>query len=216
MNRPAMFSTRTRSRRQGLTLTELMVTLVVAAVLLAISVPSMRELIARKRVEGVANELASDLRYLRSEAIQRHAGSLQVNFGIAAQPSTCYAVVTLGSILTSTQCNCALAAPPICADAFGMTLKELKTVMLPGSTGITLTASSALMALSSAGLPQYPSVNNPIASAAGAILLVSVQSPRGGKVCVAANGAARPTLCSVSGHEGTMPACPSLPAPCQA
>jgi type IV fimbrial biogenesis protein FimT len=210
MTKPTIFSALGAPRRGGLTLIELMVTLAIVAVLLAMAVPSLRELVARKRVEGVANELASDVRYLQSEVIQRHSKKLQINFGVAALPTTCYAVVTVGTFDDGTTCNCALAAAPICSDS-STALQELKTVMLPSSAGVTLTASTALMVLNLNGLPKYPSPSSPTAP----ILAVLVESTRGGKVCVTANGAARPSLCSISGHDGTMPACTGLPAPCQ-
>ena len=80
------------TRPQGVTLIELMVTLAILAILLAIAVPSMQQLIARKRVAGVASELASDIRYLRSMGVQT-ATLVQIDFGASAA-ATCYALST--------------------------------------------------------------------------------------------------------------------------
>ena len=67
-----------------------MVTLAIVAVLMAIAVPSMQQLSARKRVAGVAAELASDIRYLRSFGVQT-ANLVQIDFGANAV-ATCYSL----------------------------------------------------------------------------------------------------------------------------
>lgn len=59
-----------RSSR-GFTIIELMITLVIVAVLLAVVVPSFTDLMARRRLEGAATELSTDLQYARTEAISR-------------------------------------------------------------------------------------------------------------------------------------------------
>ncbi len=64
-------------RVYGFTLVELMVTVVVAAILLGIGVPSFRTLMANNRATTQANALFSALNYARSEAIAR-AGTVTV------------------------------------------------------------------------------------------------------------------------------------------
>jgi prepilin-type N-terminal cleavage/methylation domain-containing protein len=54
---------------QGFTLIELMVTIAVAAIIMAIAVPSMQTMRANSRVSAAANDLASDLKKARNEAI---------------------------------------------------------------------------------------------------------------------------------------------------
>lgn len=64
----------TRIRRpSGFTLIELMVTLAVAAILLAIAVPSFRDMLERNRVAAQSNELLGGLQTARSEAIRKNA-----------------------------------------------------------------------------------------------------------------------------------------------
>jgi type IV fimbrial biogenesis protein FimT len=58
----------------GFTLIELMVTLVVVAVLLAIGVPSMSKLIASNRISTQTNEFVGALSLARAEAVRRSEG----------------------------------------------------------------------------------------------------------------------------------------------
>ncbi|HOB94851.1 MAG TPA: prepilin-type N-terminal cleavage/methylation domain-containing protein, partial [Aquabacterium sp.] len=62
--------TRPAGQRAGFTLVELMVVVAILSVLVAIALPSARDFVARKRLEGIAQELATDLRLLKSNQIQ--------------------------------------------------------------------------------------------------------------------------------------------------
>ena len=77
---------------RGFTLIELMVVLAVMAVLVSIAVPSLSGIFNRLRLTGVANELASDLQYARSEAVRRRAGVL-------LQPASDGYSISSGSVL---------------------------------------------------------------------------------------------------------------------
>ena len=60
-----------RVHQQGFTLVELMITVLVAAILLTIAVPSFTTLIRKSNVSSASNALLSDMEYARSEAITR-------------------------------------------------------------------------------------------------------------------------------------------------
>ena len=60
----------TRSAR-GFTLIELMVVVALASVILTLAVPSFIGMLAKKRLEGLAQELGTDLQYARGEAVQQ-------------------------------------------------------------------------------------------------------------------------------------------------
>lgn len=61
------------ARDAGFTLVELMVTVVVAAILLAVGVPSFRELIQNNRLATATNEVVATLHLARSEAVKGNA-----------------------------------------------------------------------------------------------------------------------------------------------
>ncbi len=63
----------TRKQQLGVTAIELMVVVVIAAILLTIAVPSFNDLVNRRRVEGLANELSADLQFAHSESISHNA-----------------------------------------------------------------------------------------------------------------------------------------------
>jgi len=62
-----------RQRAGGFTLTELMVTVVVLAILAAMAAPSMGQFIASQRARNAAADLASAVTLTRSEAVNRNA-----------------------------------------------------------------------------------------------------------------------------------------------
>lgn len=63
--------TRVVVRCAGVTLIELLVTLSIAAILMAIAVPSLQDWLRRNRVDSASSDLMAALNYARSEAIRR-------------------------------------------------------------------------------------------------------------------------------------------------
>ncbi len=62
-----------RQQNHGFTLVEMMATLIISAILLAMAVPSFRTFIVDQRVKGATLELMGALRFARSEAVKRNA-----------------------------------------------------------------------------------------------------------------------------------------------
>ena len=176
------------ARRQGVTLIELMVTLAILAILLAIAVPSMQQLIARKRVAGVASELANDIRYLRSLGVQT-ANPVQIDFGADAT-STWYNLSVdaneRGPCTVPANCNGLLKRPT-----------SMKFVLLKTADGISVVAGAANTRFIGANAMPLN----------GATITATVSSQLGGSVKVQTNAAGRSFACSVSGQESNFPIC---------
>jgi type IV fimbrial biogenesis protein FimT len=102
--------------QRGFTMIELMTVVVIASVLLALAIPSFREVLARNRLEAVAGELATDLQFARSEAVSRNR-----NVGLIAQ-ANCYTVFVVGSTPAS---NCT---------TFGTGGSAIKSVIIDTAT----------------------------------------------------------------------------------
>ena len=121
-----------RLRRQpGFTLVEAAVTLAILAVLASGAAPSFHRLIERQRLAGLAAQLATDVQFVRSEAVLRNE-ALRLSF-YSAVWGACY-VVHSGA---RNQCSCtAASAEATCvADA-----AQIKTVIVPTSAGASVQA----------------------------------------------------------------------------
>ncbi|GAB4036673.1 MAG: hypothetical protein Fur0014_03530 [Rubrivivax sp.] len=117
-------------RARGLTVTELMVTIVVAALLLTLAVPSLRDFILMQRLRSINAQLVTDLQYARSEAAARNQ-YVRLEFRMNDARS-CYVIYVSG--LNANRCECLSAEGSVCAA--GAT--ALRTVRLPASDGVRL------------------------------------------------------------------------------
>jgi type IV fimbrial biogenesis protein FimT len=119
-----------RTTQRGLTLIECCITLAVASILVGTAAPSFTETMNKRRVDGIAGELAIDLRYVRSEAVARNEG-VRITFynGAGGQ---CYAIHTGNR----TDCQCDGTGPARCTN--GAVL--LKSVFQPASQPVKLVA----------------------------------------------------------------------------
>ncbi|MGQ9685303.1 MAG: GspH/FimT family pseudopilin [Thiobacillaceae bacterium] len=61
----------TQRRQSGVTLIELLVTISIAAILMAIAVPGFQDFFRRNRLDSATSDLMATLNYARSEAIRR-------------------------------------------------------------------------------------------------------------------------------------------------
>ncbi len=130
-----------RRRQLGFTMVELMTVVVIAGVLLAIAAPSFRDMLERRRLEGQANELVTDLQYAKSEAVARNRNVLMMTGGSGA----CYTVAAWAASAPGSPrvggCDCASGAGVACPGGAGNRPIEIKTVRLVGgalvSNGVT-------------------------------------------------------------------------------
>jgi type IV fimbrial biogenesis protein FimT len=111
-------------RARGFTLIESSAALAIAATLATVALPSFGPMVARRKVEGTTAQLASDLQFLRSEAVARNR-PLRIRFEPQPDGGSCYAL----QVERSNDCGCADAARGLCATAAA----PIKAVLLPAS-----------------------------------------------------------------------------------
>ena len=186
-----------RGQATGVTLVELMVTLAIAAVLLAIALPSMRDFVARKRLEGIAQELVTDLRLLKSHQIQNRPNTgTAIGFGSNDQ-KTCYILYVRGTIQEG--CDCSLADDVVCGppDVGGQPPAPIRQVNIPVGTGVNLTANRTFLEMR--GYNGMPVLNRTVR--------VTLTSATAGEIRVSTNATGIPSICSVSGVFGAIQKC---------
>ncbi len=93
-------------QNSGFTLVELMVTVAILAILVAIGIPSFQSTLDKRRLTGAAEQLYADLQYARSEAIRQNK-SVTVYFSETG--TWCYGM----DDDTASACNCS-SAPSAC------------------------------------------------------------------------------------------------------
>ena len=118
-------------RIKGFTLIELMIIMAIAAILVTLAAPSFTAFFSKKRVEGLINELVTDLQYARSEAVQRNT-SVQVTLG-----TNCYVIHALATptATPSASTSCVQAAGT--ASTIGTGETELKTVKIAAGSSVS-------------------------------------------------------------------------------
>jgi type IV fimbrial biogenesis protein FimT len=119
---------------RGFTLIELMVTLAVAAILLALAVPSFKSLIDKYKLTSAVDTLYSDFQFARGEAIRNNQ-----NVYISFQSGTawCY-----GMVLGNAACSCSQTTASA-SDYCGLKLVSAggsNNVSIPGASSITFNA----------------------------------------------------------------------------
>lgn len=183
-------------RSRGVSLIELLVVLVVLGILTAVVSPSLADVWNRRRVTAVANEIATDFAFARSEAVARGL-NVQLHYKKDAAMS-CYTINYRG---TEGNCNCLLAGGLACNPAI-TTSTEVKTVQVNSSLGVSF--DSAGWIPGSTGqveftFPQYaPTPAN---------FSVTVSGTRGSSLKVQMNALGRISTCSPSGSMPGVPSC---------
>ncbi len=119
--------------QRGVTLIETAVATTLVAIAVSTAAPSFQGLVARKRLEGVAAQLATDLQSVRTAAVARNE-PVRLSFHADAAGS-CYVIHTGAKA----QCSCAGPAPAACVGG----AEQIKTVWLPASQQVAVQASAS-------------------------------------------------------------------------
>ncbi|MES2098225.1 MAG: GspH/FimT family pseudopilin [Pseudomonadota bacterium] len=121
------------SVQRGVTLIEAGIVLAVIAIAAGAAAPGMQDLIDARRLDGAATQLATDIQFIRTEAVARNE-ALRLSFH-ATSAGSCYVVHTGNA----DQCSCSAAGPAQCSGA----AREVKTVTIAAAERVTLQANAA-------------------------------------------------------------------------
>ena len=114
--------------QRGFTLVEACIVMVVTAILATTAAPGMQDLIDSRRLDGTATQLATDIQFVRTEAVARNQ-PVRMTFQATADGS-CYIVHTGNAA----QCTCGAAGPALCTAG----AMQIKTVRVPSADRVSL------------------------------------------------------------------------------
>ena len=121
------------TRQRGFTLIEACMVLAVSTVLATTAAPSMQEMIAARRLENAATQLATDIQLIRTAAVARNQ-ALRLSF-VPRAGGSCYVIHTGGA----GQCDCSGNGPAVCQGG----AREIKTVLVADAEQVSVAANVA-------------------------------------------------------------------------
>jgi len=177
---------------KAFTLLELIVTIAVLSILLAVAVPSMQPLLSRNHLKAAAGALAEDLQWTRSEALKRN-NDLYVTFDTS---EWCY------GIDEASGCDCTVSSPTG-TDACALTTAGSEVLKVTSHSSF---ADTNLSAITFSGSP--PSTGfEPRRGTATSAGSVTFQSSEGADLKVLLSIMGRVRICSPSDNVPGYPGC---------
>lgn len=143
----------TRTRTRGLTMVELLITVAILGILASVAVPSFGNFLSKRRVEGVASELVTDLQFARSEAVARNA-DVRVLFGTG-----CYAIYMASATAASCTQTGGASITPMAA--------LIKSVQLESGSPVGITREASLSSFTFE--PVLGSASNDVGASPGVV-----------------------------------------------
>ena len=126
--RPASHQILQARRQRGITLIETCVVMVITVVLGSTAAPSLRGLLDTRRIDRAATTLATDIQFVRTEAVARNQ-PLRLSWH-AMPDGSCYVIHTGNAA----QCACNAGGSTTCTGG----ALELRTVLLPSADRVHL------------------------------------------------------------------------------
>jgi type IV fimbrial biogenesis protein FimT len=180
---------------RGLTLVELLTVMVVLAILATVAAPSFRSMMIRQRVQGVHDQLLTDLQLARSEQTARSGASTEVAVTFGSNGGiSCYTVHTVSA---GAVCDCTLAPGSACTPAGAV--QEIKTVQVARAQGVSVAASSPSGSAVRFSPPQGTTTPTD--------LTITVQGDVSGQLRTRLSPVGSPTVCSPDGSMRGVPTC---------
>lgn len=121
---------RSGRRQRGVTLIEACTVVAIAGAVIGTAVPGLQGLLESRRLGGAAAQLATDIQFVRTEAVVRNR-AVRLSFHANAD-SSCYVVHTGAAA----QCSCESRGPAVCSGG----AQEIKTVHWAAAERISLHA----------------------------------------------------------------------------
>ncbi len=117
-----------RRSTAGFTMIELLITIAIGAILVSLVAPNFRGYLAKKRVEGVLTELATDIQLARSEAVSRNT-TVRMTLG-----TNCYMIHPVAASAVASSCTVTSGT-------------NIRTVVLENASTVNLSAAGGLTSI---------------------------------------------------------------------